>query len=258
MAWAIFRPFSNCCIALTLCSCRTEGRPFPFLFAYSSFVCLLALVPGLVIAILESSPNCQKDWHALLILYIVLFALDFFFGWYLNFRIYNPRRNVGDDKEGACGRCCTALIRDPGIALALLFFIFDIVYNVVIGYVWASDTDCANLAPNIFNMTRACFVFMWAYLAGILVFGIITMCCDCARPKQAKDDLPQADDHSSPSLPQPNEEPPAKEWHEEVTSSPPRRGTTPSAPAAVAQRQSSRDPNVPDWYVEATGKTSMS
>jgi len=254
MASKILKACTNSCVACTSCSCNTEGRPFPWLFAFALCISLLAIIPGVIIAFTHLNNDCQKPWQVYLIIYCILFVFNLFFGWYLNWRFYNPRMKAteGDKEAGACARCARMTCHDPGVGVFMLLFLFDLIWNIVVGYVWASDTDCASLQPTVFNMTRACFVFMWVFLGGTVVFGVVTVCCDCMSAKPKKDDIGAAGATK--------EAPPADNtpWHAGTETTPvvsqgvPQRRAS-SSPVAARQSLTVRDPNVPQWYTDATG-----
>lgn len=97
-------------------------------------------------------------------------------------------------------------------------------------------------------MTRACYFFMWIFLAGTVLFAILTACCDCMSPGHA-DQAPEKPSKGGTPAGEQTED----TWHADVTPThapEPQPDFSRHAPSSHAAGPA-RDPNAPDWYQEA-------
>lgn len=95
-------------------------------------------------------------------------------------------------------------------------------------------------------MTRACYFFMWIFLAGTVLFAILTACCDCMSPGRA-DQQHAGGKAGKGSTPTPASEQAEESWHSDVKPShaPERQ------PEFTREAPASSDPNLPEWYQDA-------
>jgi len=114
--------------------------------------------------------------------YCLVFILNFAFSWYLTCRF-----NLLDKKgsSGAWDRAWHILTKDKGMCVYIVYVLLELAYNIVIGVIWGTDTDCQLEDDALFTMVRVSWVIVFIFLTGSVFFGILTVCFDCCLSEEA-------------------------------------------------------------------------
>jgi len=165
---------------IVTCECCFKEKPksaFPFLFFYTFVVNVSPLIPSVILTWMFWNNNCSQPWEVYLLIYCILFTLNCVFGWYLNFRFYYMK--VKERDKGACERACSMLCHDIGMCIFALVWIGELAWNISIGILYSQDSDCMQKSPSLFTMARVAWVFLFAFLVGVILFAFITVCYEC-------------------------------------------------------------------------------